>query len=56
MGLGGYQAGLLFDWSSAYTIAYAAAAAMGIVNVVIVSALYFYVRQRAAPVKQAVAA
>jgi len=56
MGLGGYQAGLLFDWSGAYRIPYAAAAAMGIVNVVIVGALYFYVRQRTALAKQPVAA
>jgi MFS family permease len=56
MGLGGYQAGLLFDWSGAYTISYAAAAAMGMVNVVIVGVLYFYVRQRIALVKQPVAA
>jgi MFS family permease len=56
MGLGGYQAGLLFDWSGAYLISYAAAAAMGMVNVVIVGVLYFYVRQRTALVKQPVAA
>jgi len=56
MGLGGYQAGFLFDWSGAYLISYAAAAAMGMVNVVIVGVLYFYVRQRAAPVKQPLAA
>jgi hypothetical protein len=56
MGLGGYQAGFLFDWSGAYLISYAAATAMGMVNVVIVGALYFYVRQRAALVKQPVAA
>jgi MFS family permease len=56
MGLGGYQAGILFDWSGAYLISYAAAAAMGMVNVVIVGVLYFYVRQRASLVKQPVAA
>jgi len=56
MGLGGYQAGILFDWSGAYLISYAAAAAMGMVNVVIVGVLYFYVRQRTALAKQPVAA
>jgi MFS family permease len=56
MGLGGYQAGILFDWSGAYLISYAAAAAMGMVNVVIVGVLYFYVRQRSALAKQPVAA
>jgi hypothetical protein len=47
---------LLFDWSGAYLISYAAATAMGMVNVVIVGALYLYVRQRTALVKQPVAA
>ena len=56
MGLGGYQAGFLFDWSGAYLISYAAAAAMGMVNVVIVGVLYIYVRQRSAPAKQPLAA
>lgn len=46
MGLGGYQAGFFFDWSGAYNISYATAAAMGLVNVVIVGALYFFVRQK----------
>jgi MFS family permease len=56
MGLGGYQAGFLFDWSGAYLISYAAATAMGMVNVVIVGVLYLYVRQRTALAKQPVAA
>jgi hypothetical protein len=56
MGLGGYQAGLLFDWSGAYTISYAAATAMGMVNVVIVGLLHFYVRQRIALLRQPIAA
>jgi MFS family permease len=56
MGLGGYQAGLFFDWSGAYIISYATAAAMGVVNVVIVGALYFFVRNRTALMKQPISA
>jgi len=56
MGLGGYQAGLFFDWSGAYIISYATAAAMGMVNVVIVGFLYFFVRHRTALLEQAKAA
>jgi MFS family permease len=48
MGLGGYQAGYFFDWSGAYYVAYGVAAAMGAVNLVIVGALYFFVRHRTA--------
>ncbi len=48
MGLGGYQAGYFFDWSGAYRLPYAVAASMGAVNLVIVGALYFYVRNRGA--------
>jgi MFS family permease len=56
MGLGGYQAGLFFDWSGAYIISYATAVVMGMVNVVIVGALYFFVRNRTALMKQPIAA
>jgi MFS family permease len=56
MGLGGYQAGQLFDWSGAYNISYAAAAAMGMVNLLIVGALYFFMRHRTASMKQPIAA
>lgn len=56
MGLGGYQAGLLFDWSGAYIISYATAAAMGAVNVVIVGALHVFVRNRTSLMKQPIAA
>lgn len=47
MGLGGYQAGFLFDWSGAYRLPYAVAAAMGAVNLAIVGALYLYLRRSA---------
>jgi MFS family permease len=56
MGLGGYQAGLFFDWSGAYIISYATAVVMGMVNVVIVGALYYFVRNRTALTKQPIAA
>jgi MFS family permease len=56
MGLGGYQAGLFFDWSGAYIISYATAVVMGMVNVVIVGALYFFVRNRTGLMKQPIAA
>lgn len=52
MGLGGYQAGFFFDWSGAYIISYANAVVMGMVNVGIVGALYFFVRNRTALMKQ----
>jgi len=56
MGLGGYQAGYLFDWSGTYQLAYAVAAAMGAVNLVVVGALYFFMRHRIALVRQPAAA
>lgn len=55
MGLGGYQAGLLFDWSGAYRLPYAVAAAMGAVNLAIVGVLYLYLR-RSAPLPGAMEA
>ena len=48
MGLGGYQAGYFFDWSGGYGLPYALAAAMGAVNLVIVGAMYLFVRRRTA--------
>ncbi|HXV09378.1 MAG TPA: MFS transporter [Burkholderiales bacterium] len=56
MGLGGYQAGHLFDLSGSYTVSYAAAAAAGAVNLVILGALYFFVRHRTALIRRAIAA
>jgi predicted MFS family arabinose efflux permease len=56
MGLGGYQAGFFFDLSGAYIISYATAVAMGMINVVIVGALYFFVRNRTALMKEPIAA
>lgn len=45
MGLGGYQAGYFYDLSGSYTLSYGNAALAGIVNLVIVAALYAF-RQR----------
>lgn len=56
MGLGGYQAGFFFDLSGAYIISYATAAAMGMVNMVVVGALYFFVRYKTAFIKRPMAA
>ncbi|HUF82699.1 MAG TPA: MFS transporter, partial [Burkholderiales bacterium] len=56
MGLGGYQAGYLYDLSGAYVVPYATAAAMGVVNLIIVGALYFFTRRRTASVRQPIAA
>ena len=53
MGLGGYQGGLFFDLSGAYTISYANAAASGVVNLIIVASLYFFVRHKTALLEQA---
>ncbi len=53
MGLGGYQGGLFFDLSGAYTISYANAAASGVVNLIIVASLYFFVRHRTALLEHA---
>ena len=46
MGFGGYQGGLFFDWSGSYAIAFANAAAAGLINLIIVGSLYYYVRQK----------
>jgi MFS family permease len=54
MGLGGYQAGFFFDASGTYHLPYAAAAAMGAVNLVIVGALHFFVRRRVTALAAAV--
>ncbi len=48
MGLGGFQGGFFFDLSGSYLIPYANAAAAGVVNLIIVSALYFYFRRKSA--------
>jgi len=56
MGIGGYQAGYFFDITGAYFISYGNAAAMGTVNLIIVGALYLFVRHRSAAMKHPVAA
>jgi MFS family permease len=46
MGLGGYQAGLFYDLTASYLLPYANAAIGGIVNLLIVAALFWYRRHR----------
>lgn len=48
MGLGGYQGGFFFDLSGSYVIPYANAVAAGMVNLIIVSSLFFYFRRKSA--------
>lgn len=48
MGIGGYQGGLFFDLSGSYVVSYANAAIVGVINLVIVGWLYFYVTRRKA--------
>ena len=45
-GLGGYQGGLFFDLTGAYTISFANAALAGVINLIIVGALFVTVRGR----------
>ena len=46
MGLGGYQAGYLFDVTGSYTLSYANSAFAGVVNMIIVGALIWYAGRR----------
>ena len=48
MGLGGYQGGFFFDLSGSYVIPYANAVAAGVINLIIVSFLFFYYRRKIA--------
>jgi len=45
-GLGGYQGGLLFDFTGTYTLTYAIAALAGVINLIIVGSLYFTITRR----------
>jgi MFS family permease len=47
MGLGSYQAGYFYDISANYRLSFANAAAAGVVNLLIVAALFWYRRERA---------
>jgi cyanate permease len=47
-GIGGYQGGYFFDLTGSYTISYANAAFAGIVNLVIVGALFVTLNRRRA--------
>ena len=49
MGLGSYQGGYFYDITASYFVSYANAAVAGIVNLVVVAALFWYRRQRATP-------
>ena len=55
MGIGGFQAGYFFDQTGSYTLSFANAAFAGMINLLIVGALYFYFtrRQTALAVPQA---
>ncbi len=46
MGIGGYQGGLFFDISGSYAVPYANAAIVGVLNLMIVGALYVYIMRR----------
>ncbi|MBR1121038.1 MFS transporter [Bradyrhizobium lablabi] len=48
MGLGGYQAGFFYDITASYLLPYANAAIGGIINLLIVAALFWYRRHRQA--------
>jgi MFS family permease len=54
-GLGGYQGGLCFDLTGAYTLSFANAALAGMINLVIVGSLFLTVRRRTAAPRQALA-
>ena len=50
MGIGGYQGGVFFDLSGSYVLSYANATIVGVINLMIVGALYVYVmRLKTAP-------
>ena len=52
-GLGGYQGGLFFDLTGAYTVSFANAALAGVINLLIVGALFLTVRRRRVAVSRA---
>ncbi|WP_339630326.1 MFS transporter [uncultured Sneathiella sp.] len=54
-GVGGYQGGFFFDLTGNYTLTYANAAMAGVINLIIVGALYFTIRKRRPPLSIAAA-
>ncbi len=48
MGLGGWQAGVFFDLSGSYVISFAIAVISGLIGLVLISSLFYYIRRRAA--------
>lgn len=55
MGLGSYQAGLFYDISANYRLSFANAAAAGVLNLLVVAALFWYRRERNSTRRKAVA-
>lgn len=53
-GLGGYQGGLFFDQTGDYTQSFANAAFAGVINLIIISALYLTINRRNAGIAEAV--
>jgi MFS family permease len=51
MGSGGYLGGLLFDLSGSYTLPFAAGAAAGVLNLVVVGSLLFFLNSRTAALR-----
>jgi len=47
-GIGGYQGGFFFDMTGTYTLTYANAALAGVINLIVVGALYITVNRRRA--------
>ena len=45
-GIGGYQGGFFFDLSGSYSLPYANAALAGLINLILVVALYFTIKRR----------
>ena len=48
MGIGSYQAGYFYDITAAYLLSYANAAIAGILNLLVVAALFWFRRHRTA--------
>jgi MFS family permease len=45
-GIGGYQGGFFFDRTGDYTVSYANAAVAGVINLIIVGALFYTINRR----------
>jgi hypothetical protein len=49
-GLGGYQGGLFYDLTGAYSVSFANAALAGMLNLIVVGSLYLTIKRRTAVV------